>query len=339
MAHDESLPVVGVDASFCNEFKQRSGSRESTPGEEALSTMPGTKPNILSPPGGTSSTGATSLLTRLENVMDTGNVSHWIDQAQPILIAFGLKAVGAIVVFVAGRWLINLATGLVAARMTRQKLDPTVQRYLVSFISVALNITLVVAILGYLGVETTSFAALVAGAGVAIGAAWSGLLGNFASGIFLLVLRPYQVGDYVAIGGSEGTVVELGLFGAIINTPDNVKTIVGNGKIMGGDIKIFTAHPFRRVDLAAQLAGRADVHKAMALLKEAVSKVANINAAQGVDVEIAQFNEFGPELAVRPYCHNDHYWQVYFDTNKAIADTMGGAGFPVATRPVKVYPV
>lgn len=271
--------------------------------------------------------------------MDTGNITSWIDQAQPILIAFGLKALGAIVVFVVGRWLINMATGLLGAGMARQKLDPTVQRYLVSFISVALNIILVVAILGYFGVETTSFAALVAGAGVAIGAAWSGLLGNFASGIFLLVLRPYQVGDYVAIGGIEGTVVELGLFGTILNTPDNVKTIVGNGKIMGGDIKNFTAHPFRRVDLAAQLAGSADVHKAMALLKEAVSKVANINAAQGVDVEIAEFNEFGPKLAVRPYCHTDHYWQVYFDTNKAIADTLGGAGFPVATRPVKVYPV
>ena len=271
--------------------------------------------------------------------MDTGKITSWIDQAQPILIAFGLKALGALVVFVVGRWLINLVTGLMGAAMTRQKLDPTVQRYLVSFLSVALNIILVVAILGYFGVETTSFAALVAGAGVAIGAAWSGLLGNFASGIFLLVLRPYQVGDYVSIGGVEGSVLELGLFGTTVNTPDNVKTIVGNGKIMGGDIKNFTANPFRRVDLAAQLAGSADVHKAIGLLKESVAQVSNIQAAQGVDVEIVEFNEFGPKLVIRPYCHTDHYWQVYFDTNKAIADTLGAAGFPVATRPVKIYPV
>ena len=108
--------------------------------------------------------------------MDTGKITTWIDQAQPILVAFGLKALGAIAVFVIGRWLINMVTGLVGAGMTRHKLDPTVQRYLVSFITVALNIILVVAILGYFGVETTSFAALVAGAGVAIGAAWSGLL-------------------------------------------------------------------------------------------------------------------------------------------------------------------
>ena len=271
--------------------------------------------------------------------MDSAKLSTWFDQAQPILVAFGLKALGAVVVFMIGRWLISLVTRLVGAAMTRQELDPSVQRYLVSFITVALNIILVVAILGYFGVETTSFAALVAGAGVAIGAAWSGMLGNFAAGIFLLILRPYKAGEYVTVGGVEGTVVEIGLFGTSIDTPDNVRTIVGNGKVMGGDIKNFTANPHRRVELVAQLAGTADVHKAMALLKDAVSKVANITTSPGVDVEILEFNEFGPKLAVRPYCHTNHYWQVYFDTNKTIADTLGAAGFPVATRPVKIYPV
>ncbi|MES2946420.1 MAG: mechanosensitive ion channel domain-containing protein [Pseudomonadota bacterium] len=271
--------------------------------------------------------------------MDSTKIVTWAEQAQPILVAFGLKVIGAIIVFIVGRWLIGLVTRLVGAGMTRQEIDPTVQRYLVSFIHVALNIILVVAILGYFGVETTSFAALVAGAGVAIGAAWSGLLGNFAAGIFLLVLRPYKVGEYVNAGGVEGTVLEIGLFGTAIDTPDNVRTIVGNGKVMSSDIKNYTANPYRRVELVAQLAGSADVHKAMALLKESVSKVANITKSPGVEVEILEFNEFGPKLAVRPFCHTNHYWQVYFDTNKTIADTLGAAGFPVATRPVKVYPV
>lgn len=271
--------------------------------------------------------------------MDSTKLVTWAEQAQPILVAFGLKALGAIIVFIVGRWLIGLVTRLVGAGMTRQEIDPTVQRYLVSFIHVALNIILVVAILGYFGVETTSFAALVAGAGVAIGAAWSGLLGNFAAGIFLLVLRPYKVGEYVNAGGVEGTVLEIGLFGTAIDTPDNVRTIVGNGKVMSSDIKNYTANPYRRVELVAQLAGSADVHKAMALLKASVSQVANITKSPGVEVEILEFNEFGPKLAVRPFCHTNHYWQVFFDTNKTIADTLGAAGFPVATRPVKVYPV
>lgn len=270
--------------------------------------------------------------------MDTQRLTSWMDQAQPILLAFGLKVLGAIAVFMIGRWLISMATRLVGAAMTRQKLDPTVQRYLVSFIAVSLNIVLVVAILGYFGLETTSFAALVAGAGVAIGAAWSGLLGNFASGIFLLVLRPYQVGDYVMIGGLEGSVLELGLFGTTLNTPDNVRTVVGNTKVIANDIKNFTANPYRRVELVAQLAAGTDLRKAIALLTESVSRVANITRTPQVDVEILEFNEFGPKLAVRPYCHTDHYWQVFFDTNRAIADTLGAAGFPVAARPIKLYP-
>ena len=271
--------------------------------------------------------------------MNSERITSWMDQAQPILVAFGLKILGAIAVFIVGRWLIGLATRLVDAAMTRQKLDSTVQHYLVSFITVALNIILVVAILGYFGVETTSFAALVAGAGFAIGAAWSGLLGNFASGIFLLVLRPYQVGDYVMVGGVEGTVVELGLFGTTLTTPDNVRTVIGNTKVIGNDIKNFTANPYRRVELVAQLAGDADLHKAIDLLKQSVAKVPNITRTPAVDVEILEFNEFGPKLAVRPYCNTAHYWQVYFDTNKSIADTLGAAGFPVATHPVRLYPL
>lgn len=271
--------------------------------------------------------------------MDTSKVTSWFEQAQPLLVAFGLKAIGAVAVFVVGRWLIRMATRMIGAAMARQRVDATVQRYLGNFLTAALNIVLVVAILGYFGVETTSFAALVAGVGVAIGAAWSGLLGNFASGIFLLVLRPYQVGDYVMIGGTEGVVLELGMFGTTINTPDNVKTVIGNSKVIGNDIRNYAANPYRRVDLAAQLAGGADVHKAMLLLKAAVSRVANTSTAPAPVVEILEFNEFGPKLAVRPSCHNDHYWQVYFDTNMAIADTLGAAGFPVATRPVRIYPM
>ena len=259
--------------------------------------------------------------------------------ATTLLTAFALKAVGALVVWIFGRWLIGFAVAVITRALQRQHVDPTLLRYVGNIVTVSLNVILVVAILGYFGVETTSFAALVAGAGVAIGAAWSGLLGNFASGIFLLVLRPYQVGDYVNVGGVEGTVLELGLFGTTVNTPDNVRTVVGNTKVIGNDIKNFTTNPFRRVDLFAQLAGGADLPRAMALLKDAVSKVPNIAATPPVEVEILEFNEFGPKLAVRPYCHTNHYWQVYFDTNKAIAATLGAAGFPVATRPVRIYPV
>jgi small conductance mechanosensitive channel len=268
--------------------------------------------------------------------MDIEKVSHWVDQIQSVLLVFGLKALGAIAVFIVGRWLIAQVTRGVSAAMTRQALDPTVQHYLVNLISVVLNIILVVAILGYFGVETTSFAALVAGVGVAVGAAWSGLLGNFAAGVFLLVLRPYQVGDYVCVGGIEGTVRELGLFGTAVDTPDNVRTVVGNGKVLASEIRNYSTNPYRRVELTAQLAQGADVHKAMALLKNEVSKVENIMQNPGVVVEVGEFNLMGPVLMVRPHCHTRHYWQVYFDTNKMISDTLKLAGFAAPAQPVRM---
>ncbi len=132
--------------------------------------------------------------------------------------AFGLKVLGAIVAWIVGRYLIGLAVRLIGVALTRQEVDPTLQRYIGNIVNVALNIVLVVAILGYFGVETTSFAALIAGMGVAIGAAWAGLLSNFAAGAFLIVLRPFKVGDYVKAAGTEGTVKEIGLFATTILT-------------------------------------------------------------------------------------------------------------------------
>jgi len=192
-----------------------------------------------------------------------------------------------------------------------------------------LNIVLVIAILGFFGVETTSFAALIAAAGVAIGMAWSGLLSNFAGGVFLVILQPFKVGDFITAAGVTGTVEEIGLFASTINTPDNVKTMVGNGKIFADTIQNFSSNPYRRVELTAQLAHGVDPQAAIALLKPALVQIPNVIAEPAPDVEILTFNPSGPVLAVRPYCNNDHYWQVYFDTNRLIQDTFTHAGFPV----------
>lgn len=247
----------------------------------------------------------------------------------------GIKVVGAILFWVVGRWLIGLAERLLQQAMTRQKVDPTLVRYVGSFVAVTLNIILIVAILGYFGVQTTTFAALVAGIGVAIGAAWGGLLGNLAAGIFLVVLRPFKVGDFISAGGVTGRVKEIGLFATTINTPDNVMTLVGNGRIFGDTIQNFTANPYRRVDLKCQLAGSADHAAAMVLLREKLLAVDNVLADPPPEVEILDFNLVGPVLAVRPYCHNDNYWQVYFDGNRAIREALTAAGFP-APMPAQV---
>ena len=241
----------------------------------------------------------------------------------------GLKILGAIAIWVIGRWIIGVILRMMGRAMTRQKIDPTLIRYIHSAVSAVLNIALAIAILGFFGVETTSFAALIAAAGVAIGMAWSGLLSNFAGGVFLVILQPFKVGDFITAAGVTGTVEAIGLFATTLNTPDNVKTIVGNGKIFGDTISNYSANAYRRVELTAQLAHGVDPEAAILLLKPALALVPNVLAAPPPDVEILTFNLAGPVLAVRPYCNNANYWQVYFDTNKMIRDTFTNAGFPV----------
>jgi len=243
----------------------------------------------------------------------------------------GVKILAAIAFWIIGRWLIGRVIKLVQAAMHRNHIDATLTRYLGSIINVALNIALVLGILGYFGIQTTSIAAMLAGAGVAIGAAWSGMLGNFAAGAFMLVLRPFKVGDFVSVGGITGTVHELGLFGTTIVTPDNVLTLVGNGKIFSDTIQNFSALPYRRVDRTAQLAGGVDTADAIARFKAAVAKIPNVMAEPAPDVSLLDMNLVGPVIAVRPYCHTDHYWQVYFDTNEAIIRVSKEAGWPAPT--------
>ncbi|MFT4266395.1 MAG: mechanosensitive ion channel family protein [Xenophilus sp.] len=247
---------------------------------------------------------------------------------------FALKILGAIVAWVLGRWLIGVALKLLGKALQRgSRIDATLANYLQSIIGVVLNVVLVLAILDMFGVRTTSFAALLAGAGLAIGTAWGGLLTHFAAGVFLQVLRPYKVGDFVSAGGITGTVKELGLFGTTFVLPDNVIATVGNNAVLSGTIQNYSTLGWRRVDTTAKVANGVDVNDAIARLKVAVAAIPNVTQNPAPDVEILQFTPEGPLLAVRPYTHTDHYWQVYFDTHKAIVQTFGAAGYPVPETP------
>ena len=246
------------------------------------------------------------------------------------LAAFGLKVLGAIVLWVIGRWLIHFAVSLIVKGLRKRPVEPTVINYLASTVSVLLNITLVVAILGYFGVQTTTFAALIASAGLAIGLAWSGLLSNFAAGAFIMILRPFKVGDFITAAGVTGTVEDIGLFVTSINTLDNVRTFIGNSKILGDNIQNFSINSYRRVDLEAQLDHTVNVGNAIQVLKQKLQAIPNVVTQPPADVEVLKFTPYGPVLAVRPYCNNLYYWQVYFDTNRTIRETFVEAGFPVA---------
>ena len=243
---------------------------------------------------------------------------------------FGMKVLGAIVAWFVGRWLIGMIKRVVHAALRRgRSIDETLATYLTAFVAVALNVLLVLALLDIFGVKTTSFAALLAGAGLAIGTAWGGLLTHFAAGVFLQVLRPYKVGDQVTIGGVSGMVKELGLFGTTLITGDSITALVGNNKVLSDVIQNFSTLPARRVDTTVKVDNSVNVREAMDRLREALARVPNVAQTPPPEVEILQFTPEGPLLAVRPYTHTNHYWQVFFDTHKAIVDSFTAAGYPV----------
>jgi small conductance mechanosensitive channel len=240
----------------------------------------------------------------------------------------GLKILGAIAIWVIGRWIIRGAARAVVVSLERRNTEPTLVRYAQSTLRSALSIALLIAVLGFFGVETTSFAALIAAAGVAIGMAWSGLLSNFAAGIFLLLLKPFKVGEQITAGGVSGVVTELGLFTTTILTDDGIVTYVGNSKVFGDNIRNMTASTARRVDLFAQLAHGVDVEDAKRRLLAAITQIPNVLKTPAPTIEILEFNASGTLLAVRPFVDNAHYWDVYFATNDTIRKTFGAANYP-----------
>ena len=264
------------------------------------------------------------------------DVNALVQNASVTLVAAAWKVAGAAALFLVGRWLISFAMKLLNRALATHDFDVTQTRYLETALRIVLNAALIVAILGFFGVETATFAALLAAGGVAIGVAWGGLLANFAAGAFLIFLRPFKVGDAITAGGITGTVESIGLFATVINSPDNVKNIVGNNKIFSDNIQNYSANPYRRVDLTATISNAVDHRDAIRLIKLRLSSIPNVLSSPAPDVDIVQFTPAGPMLCVRPYCKHDHYWQVYFDTNRLIREAFGEAGYP---SPMPAYAV
>ncbi|MDC3962284.1 mechanosensitive ion channel family protein [Polyangium jinanense] len=263
-------------------------------------------------------------------------IQKYIDVAVQLGMNVGLKILGAIVLWIVGRLVIRAVRGILDRNLRARKIDDTVSKYLSSVAGVLLNILLLLSVLSIFGIETTTFAGLLAAAGVAIGVAWSGLLANLAAGVFMIVLRPFKVGDDVIAGGVEGTVHSIGLFVTTIDTPDNVRTFVGNGKIFGDTIKNFSENSYRRVDLTVQLSGQADVNKAIAVLKEKIATIPNIAKTPTPVVELQTFTLAGPVIVVRPFAHQSHYGAVYSAAIQIINEEIGKLGFPAPANPIVI---
>ena len=245
-----------------------------------------------------------------------------IADIQVLILPFLGKIISAIALWLGGGWGIRILSGIVRHSLLKGGMQAGLLSYLLSILSISLRVFLLLSILGIFGIQTTSFAALIAGAGLAIGAAASGLLNNFAAGAFLQGLRPFKVGDYIIAGNVEGTVESIGMLVTNIITPDHVNTYVPNGKLLTDTIKNFSTNDYRRVELEANLDEGDDVVKAIELLQVALQAVPNQSPGKNPVVDLLEFKKKGPRLAVWLYTKTDNYWQVYFDANRIISNVL-----------------
>jgi small conductance mechanosensitive channel len=255
--------------------------------------------------------------------MDQGFTAQLDELARLYVIPALWKVAGAVMIWLVGRWAVRALRAALRRFMRIRRLDTTLAIYVDTGASVVLQLLVLIAVLGVLGVETTSFAALLAAAGIAIGAAWSGLLSHFAAGLFLLTFRPFKVGDSISAAGVTGRVREIGLFVTTIDTADNVVTFVGNNKLFSDNLQNLSANPFRRVDLTASLPSTVDVAGTMVRLRERLRAIPNVLPEPEPLVQILALNPGSVAVTVRPFCRPDDYWQVFFDANRAIVEVVG----------------
>ncbi|WP_338867704.1 mechanosensitive ion channel family protein [Myxococcus stipitatus] len=256
-----------------------------------------------------------------------------IEQIKTLALAeafpFLLKAMGALVLWFVGRAIINAFRRVLYLTLHKRQFDATLIRYIESLFAGSLTILLLLGILGMMGFETTSFAALLAAAGIAIGTAWSGLLSNFAAGIFLLVLRPFRVGDEISAAGVTGLVQEIGLFATTIDTGDNLRISVGNNRLFGDNIINFSHHAHRRVAIKVPLMHGCDVHGLMRAFLERVGQVDGVQPQPPPSVGVAEFTAQGPVIAIGVSCKPSAAGAVTGGITQAASDVLISTGYVV----------
>lgn len=241
-----------------------------------------------------------------------------LTKLQELAFAFAPKLVGAIVVYIVGIFVIRKISKIVGSILQKKNYDKSLQTFLVSLIKVSLTILLVLTIAGMIGIDITSFAAILAGAGLAIGAALNGSLGNLAGGVMMLVFKPFKVGDLIEAQGTVGTVIEQGVFATTVLTPDNKTTIIPNGPLSTGVITNYTTHGNLRVDLTMAIALDQDIDKARAVAIEAMLSHPKILKTPVPEVSVLKIGDGMCTLAVRPFTLQADYWDVYFGTQELV---------------------
>lgn len=258
------------------------------------------------------------------------NVENLLDRLLNYGIELGKSLLAALVIYIVGRFIIKYIMRFVTSVMVKRKMEISVQTFLRSLLSIVLNLILAFAIISKLGVETTSFAALLASAGVAIGMALSGNLSNFAGGLIILVFKPFKVGDYIEAIGESGTVKEIQIFHTLIATVDNKMIYIPNGSLSSNAVVNYSKQETRRIDWTFGVEYGEDVQKVRAVLRRIIDADARILRTPEPMIVLKSLSASSVDITVRVWTKNEDYWNVMFEVNELVYDTFNkeGIGFP-----------
>lgn len=265
-------------------------------------------------------------------------VSEWMPLlVHDYLIPFGLKLVAAIVVYILGRWVIKLIKKGLSKAMSYRKAEASLNTFLMSLVSVLLTFFLILAIVGILGINTSSLVALLASAGLAIGMALSGTLQNFAGGVMIMLFRPFKVGDFISAQGFEGKVNEIQIFNTHLLSVDNKEIILPNGALSTNAMTVFSKQDTRRVDWVFSIAYGDDYDKAKSVLKRLCQEDERILKEPGVMIELIKLNNSSVDITVRAWVKTPDYWLVFFAMNEKVYKTFAVEGLNIPFPQMDVH--
>lgn len=257
----------------------------------------------------------------------------------PLVTAWGLKIVLAIVLLVVGRGVARVVRRLLGKGLERANMDPTLVPFLASLGYYLVLAVVIIAVLGVVGIQTASLVAILGAAGLAVGLALQGTLSNVAAGVMLLVFRPFRVGDVIEAGGTTGKVQSIGLFTTTLNTADNVQITLPNSGIWGGTVKNYTANDTRRNDMVMGISYDDDIGLAMKTINEVLAADPRVLADPAPQVAVAELADSSVNIVVRPWCTKEDYWDLRFDLHRSLKEGLEAAGcsIPYPQRDVHLF--
>lgn len=258
--------------------------------------------------------------------MDT---QKWIDKGFDFIVEFGPKVIGAILIWIIGNWIIKLLLKGIKKVMNKGDYDESLKKFLINLVNWILKIVLIIVVLGTVGVETTSFAAIIAAAGLAIGLALQGSLGNFAGGVLIMIFKPFKIGDLIEAQGELGVVKEIEIFTTKLNTPTNKEVIIPNGALSNGNIVNYSTEGKLRVDLTFGVSYDADIKQTKDVLMKVLTSNPKVLQDPAPTVNVSELADSSVNFAVRPWCTVADYWDVYFETHENVKIALDAAGIEI----------